>query len=92
MQCLQVYYGVWQHTDVAVKRFLEQELCPKMKAVRGSALDRCTEVDSSAQQHAVHPPCLFQRWAGQREHLAALGHASPAGWAQGAPLTSSALA
>ena len=32
-----MYHGVWQHTDVAVKRFLEQDLCPKMTAVRLSA-------------------------------------------------------
>lgn len=30
----EVFRGTWRHTDVAVKRFLEQDLSPQVMAVR----------------------------------------------------------
>ena len=30
----EVFKGTWRHTDVAVKRFLEQDLSPQVMAVR----------------------------------------------------------
>ena len=32
---VQVYKGTWRHTDVAVKRFLEQDLSPQLMKVGG---------------------------------------------------------
>ncbi len=29
----EVYRGAWRHTDVAVKRFLEQDICPQLMEV-----------------------------------------------------------
>ena len=34
----EVYRGTWRHTDVAVKKFLEQDLSPQLMQVRPSRL------------------------------------------------------
>jgi len=33
----EVYRGAWRHTDVAVKRFLEQDICPQLMEARAPA-------------------------------------------------------
>ena len=36
----EVFRGTWRHTDVAVKRFLEQDLSPQVMAVRSLSVAR----------------------------------------------------
>jgi hypothetical protein len=81
----EVFRGTWRHTDVAVKRFLEQDLSPQLLAVRshgaimpcqlGSSLAQAVSVSGRLQSLKGTPTLTHADYGASVPHLLA-----PAMW------------
>lgn len=67
--------GTWRGTEVAVKRFLEQNLSPQLVQVGGCDLQCCPACDPRALNPAVRAPPMFPLPSMHHAHTRGRSHA-----------------